>query len=364
MASYEKRPAGWSVRWRMFDEAGNERRLRLSGFATKREAREAYEEYVASHKTCDGRPTSSHALSAVFASYQEYLRPNVKESTFYEISGRLTRLVLPVFGERDLETITPLELVHWQGDLFSRFSRPYVLAIRSAFTALWNYAMTFLGVRSNPWPTVRIPKDSSVPQEMSIWSPEEFGQFLSVVDLPAYRAFFRVLFLAGLRKGEALALSPADVQGSFLCITKTLTRKCLDGPFAITSPKTRGSVRRIGIPADLAEELRGLPGPFLFGGDVPFSDRTVERFFKAWTEEAGLRPIRLHDLRHSHASYLISSGCSVVAVSKRLGHSSVKQTLDTYSHALASDEEEIQKTLAGLGPEMGPQSRVLVLKKA
>ena len=361
MASFEKRGTLWSVRFRFLSESGEERHMRLSGYQTKKAAREAYEEYVAAHDFAQGRPRAPQTLRELAEAYLAYLGPTVKESSLYEVHGRLERHILPTFGEMKAEEVTPLQLVAWQNSIIERFSRSYLVSLRAAFTALWTYAMNFHEIKNNPWPKVRLPKDQSPPAEMSIWTPEQFGQFLDVVDLPEWRTFFRLLFLTGCRKGEALALGPSDVRGSSICISKSITRKA-SGPYAVTTPKTRGSIRRISIPADLADELRNLGGPFLFGGVAPWADRTVERYFKEWIAAAGVPPIRMHDLRHSHASFLISSGCSIVAVSKRLGHSSVKQTLDTYSHALEADEDEIQDVLQKVGTKVGTDYCTLMLK--
>ena len=365
MASYEKRPAGWSVRFRCLDEAGTERQVRLSGFPTKREAREAYEGYINEHKAPQARSGSLRSVQELADAYLVYLQPIVKESSFYETAGRISRHILPTFGTEAPEKVTALEISLWQNDLIQRFSRPYLVSLRAAFTAMWNYGMAFHSLRNNPWPAVRLPKDKSVPKEMQIWTPEEFETFLSAVDAPLWRLFFRTLFLTGLRKGEALALSPSDVRGVTLSVTKNITRKTGTGAYAVTTPKTRGSVRKITIPADLAEELHVQRGPFIFGGEAPFSDRTVERYFKDWIAQADVTPIRIHDLRHSHASFLISSGCSIVAVSKRLGHSSVKQTLDTYSHVMQTDEDDIQNAVAAMDlvTDLVTNKKVLMLKK-
>jgi len=345
MASYEHRSAGWSVRFRMISETGEERQLRLSGFPTKKEAREAYEKYVAEHKACESRAGRPRTLAELADGYFIYLRPNVKESSFYETRRRIEGHILNVFGDRKVEDITALDLVAWQADIAARYSRPYLVTLRAAFTALWNYGTAFCDIRSNPWPRVKLPKDNSAPREMAVWTPEQFAAFLAFVEDPVYRLLFRTLFLTGCRKGEALALGPADVSSNLISISKSITRKAGE-PWKVTTPKTRGSIRRVTVPVDLAEDLSRLPGPFLFGGEAPFADRTVERVFHEATEAAGVPRIRLHDLRHSHASFLISSGCSIVAVSKRLGHCSVKQTLDTYSHALASDEFEVISKVA------------------
>ena len=365
MASYGKRPSGWTVVFRTIDEAGNERQKRLSGFATKKDAREAYEQYVNEHEPMKARAGSLRTVRELSEAYLRYPQPLVKESSFYEVSGRISRHILPTFGDKSPEKVTALELAAWQNNLIERFSRSSIVSLRAAFTAMWNYGMAFHSLRNNPWPAVRLPKDKSVPKEMQIWTPEEFETFLSAVDAPLWRLFFRTLFLTGLRKGEALALSPSDVRGVTLSVTKNITRKTGTGAYAVTTPKTRGSVRKITIPADLAEELHVQRGPFIFGGEAPFSDRTVERYFKDWIAQADVTPIRIHDLRHSHASFLISSGCSIVAVSKRLGHSSVKQTLDTYSHVMQTDEDDIQNAVAAMDlvTDLVTNKKVLMLKK-
>lgn len=353
MASYEKRSSGWSVRFRMISETGEERRLRLSGYNTKKEAREAYEKYVAEHKACEDRAGKPRTVAELAEGYFIYLKPNVKEASFIETRGRIERHILPTFGAQKVEDVTALQLVTWQAKISEQFSRSYLVALRAAFTALWNYGITFCDVRNNPWPKVKLPKDQSAPREMMIWTPAEFARFLEEVTDPSWRLFFRTLFLTGCRKGEALALGPGDLSGCILSISKSITRKAPGAPWKITTPKTRGSIRRVTIPLDLAEDLAALPGPFLFGGDAPFADRTVERVFHDASAAAGVPRIRVHDLRHSHASYLISTGCSIVAVSKRLGHCSVKQTLDTYSHALASDEVEVLAKLAEMDGHRG-----------
>ena len=80
---------------------------------------------------------------------------------------------------------------------------------------------------------------------------------------------------------------------------------------------------------------------FVFGGQAPFADSNIERYFKEKCLEADVKKIRIHDFRHSHASYLISNGASIVAVAKRLGHKDIERTLNTYSHLLKNDEADL-----------------------
>ena len=80
---------------------------------------------------------------------------------------------------------------------------------------------------------------------------------------------------------------------------------------------------------------------FVFGGEVPVSDQTLRRRFDSYAQKAGVKKIRIHDLRHSHASLLINKGQNILIVSKRLGHSNITQTLNTYSHLMPNMQLEI-----------------------
>jgi integrase len=85
--------------------------------------------------------------------------------------------------------------------------------------------------------------------------------------------------------------------------------------------------------------------PFVFGTYRSLSITTVQRTFTAAIKKSGVKPITIHDLRHSHATLLINAGVNIVAVSKRLGHSSINITLKTYAHLLEETEEDLVNTI-------------------
>ena len=201
-----------------------------------------------------------------------------------------------------------------------------------------------------------MPRSPEVEEkEMQVWSSNEFAAFCTnfTGDI-VYKTFFRFLFYTGCRKGEALALTKdcVFIEQNKVKINKSLTRKVHDATYKITTPKNKQSNRTIIIPAFVTEELNNLmsksDGDFVFGGKEPLKDRTVDRQFQNAIKAAGIKKIRIHDLRHSHASYLVSQGCSIVSVSKRLGHKDTKETLNTYSHFLPQDEEVMKNLLERL----------------
>ena len=84
---------------------------------------------------------------------------------------------------------------------------------------------------------------------------------------------------------------------------------------------------------------------WLFGDYRPISRDRVDYAFKYGITRSGVKKIRIHDLRHSHATYLINKGANIVAVSKRLGHKSINTTLSTYAHLMEDAENQIVEIL-------------------
>ena len=148
-----------------------------------------------------------------------------------------------------------------------------------------------------------------------------------------------------MRRGEALALQVEDLK---LDKTIYIHASKRDQSDALRPTKTRQN-RRIGIDDNLYLELSSLAdmykSGYLFGGEVSLSPSNVSRVFEDAVKASGVKHIRIHDLRHSHASWLINNGVNIVAVSKRLGHATIEQTLKTYTHLLSSTEENMMQTI-------------------
>lgn len=190
--------------------------------------------------------------------------------------------------------------------------------------------------------------DVSGKKEMHFLTKDQFNQFISVVDDPQYHALYTVLFYCGFRIGEANAITWNDVdfQKNTISINKTITTKMkVDGEYVTTTPKTRSSYRVLPMVDIVITELKRLlewlkttPGFnsnwYVFGGYRPLIESSMRSKTKAYFKAAGLEPIRLHDFRHSCASYLINNlGCdNIMLISKYLGHGDIQMTLNTYSH--------------------------------
>jgi len=198
---------------------------------------------------------------------------------------------------------------------------------------------------------------------MPTLAPEDIPRFLEAAQETPYYTLFYLLLHTGLRRGEALALRWKSIDlglvslgvSAYLSVTETAYK--LDGTCIIKEPKTSKSRRRIALSPSLALVLRQyraeqeaqrtlLRKPltdedFVFAhpDGTPLDPSTVSHTFNKVLRRAGLPHIRLHDLRHTHASLLLQAGTHPKIVQERLGHSSIRVTLDTYSHVMGGLQE-------------------------
>ena len=190
--------------------------------------------------------------------------------------------------------------------------------------------------------------ERNVKKEMKFLTRDQFEQFISVVDDPEYHALYTTLFYCGFRIGERNAITWEDVDftENTITINKTVTTKLkVDGEYVTTTPKTLASYRVLPMVDIVIKELKSLLERFkmargfntkwyVFGGVRPLVESSLRTATKQYFLKAGLEPIRLHDFRHSCASYLINNlGCdNIMLISKYLGHGDIQMTLNTYSH--------------------------------
>ena len=186
----------------------------------------------------------------------------------------------------------------------------------------------------NPAEMLSVKRErSSVPD---VWTPEQFNQFISVVDLDYYKAIFCFLYYTGCRKSEALGLHYDDFEGNTVHIQRNL--------------KTDYSDRVLTLAPHLMTVMQPIlnrcseEDPVVF----PINRYTLHIHFKEYIKKAGVPEIRIHDLRHSFATNAIGSGANVVSVSKYLGHASITQTLNTYTHLFKKADEDLVNYINGI----------------
>ena len=158
-----------------------------------------------------------------------------------------------------------------------------------------------------------------------------------------------ILYWTGMRIGELLALTYKDIDFEKRTISVNKSYQRLEGKDIITPPKTPKSKRIITIPNFLKEELEEYIS-HLYG---VMENERMFRFTKSYMEHemvrgikaSGVKRIRLHDLRHSHASLLVEMGFTPLAIAGGLGHEKIETTLNTYSHLYPNKQGELADRL-------------------
>lgn len=370
MASYECRGKSklWSVRFTTF-ENGKEITKRLSGFKRKKDAEDAYIKFINDNNNNIVATASNDILNIkfidVYSEYFNYKKGIVKESTAYDIASIFDKHIVPYFESFKIKDITKPIVLKWQQTI-NKYSYKYKIKIRSYLFSFYKYLFYYYDI-DNVVARVEPFKKDIAKQEMLIWSYSEFEKFITAIeDDILYKTFFTFLFYTGCRLGEALALSYNDIdfKNKSIAINKNVTSKVLKEntykTFNVTTPKNSSSIRKILICDYLQQTLlnyvkanpEAKTSQFFFGIDKPLDDNTIYRRLIKYADKAEVKRIRIHDFRHSHASYLIYLGANILLISKRLGHTNTQQTLNTYSHLYPNSEIELINKMNEFGQNM------------
>jgi integrase len=158
-----------------------------------------------------------------------------------------------------------------------------------------------------------------------------------------------------MRKGEINALRWTDIEGDIIHVRRSIAQK-LKGEDVETPPKNRSSYRDLQMPLPLIHILeehkarqqrdkRWTPSYRICGGPQCLRDTSIENRNKFFSSTAGLPHIRVHDFRHTHATLLVNEGINIQEIARRLGHSDIKMTWNTYSHLYPREEERAVQIL-------------------
>lgn len=164
-------------------------------------------------------------------------------------------------------------------------------------------------------------------------------------DDPTAHVSFSLLYYSGIRFGEFLSLTPTDFnfEKNTLNITKSLQH--IKKQDVVTPPKTPKSIRNIIIPDFIMNEIKDYMSKHYDLKDTdrffPFTKSYINNAIARACQKSGVKMIDIHDIRHSHASYLITLGCAPLLISERLGHEKVQATLSTYSHLYPNKHQEV-----------------------
>ena len=357
MPAYKNKDNGtWYVMTQYTNWKGERKPKCKRGFDTKREAQEWEHTF---------RQQNSGDLDMPFSAFVEiYCReqkPRLKESTWQTKENIIQQKILPYFENYKINEITTKDVRAWQNEMLAYrndenkpYSSSYLKTLHNQLSAIFNYAVRFYDLRSNPAAKAG-NMGSEERKEMLFWTKEEYQKFSEVMmDKPISYYAFQMLYWTGIRVGELLALTAGDFdfKNNMLTINKSYQR--LHGEDVITPPKTEKSNRTIKMPQFLCDEMQEYLKMFYSPNNsdriFPISKSYLHHEMDRGSKAAGVKRIRIHDLRHSHVSLLINQGYQAAAIADRVGHETVEIT-DRYTHIYPSKQNEMANTLDELWKE-------------
>ena len=338
----------WYVQFRYTDWTGATKKTTKRGFATKREAEEWLRNFLAV-KSADIDMKFSGLVDLYFEDLSNRLRSTTLQNKHYIIDNK----IIPYFGDKPLSKITPADVRKWQSEMLKKeYSGTYLRTVYNQLNAIFNYAVKFYDLRENPCHKAGgIGKKNA--DEMLYWTKEEFERFIvAVSDKPTSKVLFTTLFWTGLREGELLALTPADINIEECTLSVNKSYQRIKKKDVITPPKTPKSKRVISIPQFLANELdtyiKSIYGIKKSNRIFQLTKHYLLKEMKRGSKKSGVKRIRIHDLRHSHCALLFSLGVTPLEAAERLGHDDVKTTLGIYAHVYPESGRRISERLENL----------------
>jgi len=261
----------------------------------------------------------------------------------------------------------------WQNEMLEKknengkpFSENSKANIYAALKSLFNWAAKYQGLNENPCKNLGAFGSKKNRSEMKIWSVDDFNKFINFLESKNKEKngkysdaiiIFKVLFWTGSRIGEVLALTFDDInlEEKFIDVNKTISR--INKKEYVTTPKTLGSIRKVLLPEILISDLKSYFSKFelelqlnkskTLNSQKVFNlkNSQLRYILEKYSIQAGVEKIRLHDFRHSHASYLLFIQADITAISKRLGHDNLQTTINTYSHLYKDANKQLMKKL-------------------
>ena len=333
------------IQYRYRDWTGTLCKSTKRGFNTKHEAEEWLSRFL---------QQQAHDLDMKFSDfteiYMEDMKNRLREHTMSTKEHIIKTKILPYFGEKPVNKITVADVRCWQNTLIAKhYSQTYLKTINNQLSAIFNFAVHYYELSSNPCQKAG-PMGKAKAEEKEIWTKDEFQLFAdNIMDKRVAWLSFTILFWTGLRIGELLALTWSDIDLVKKVIRVNKSYQRLNKKDIVTAPKTPKSNRMIYIPQFLADDLQdyrnSLYDPQPEQKLLPISKSTLEKEMIRGCKLSGVKKIRIHDLRHSHASLLAVLKLTPNEAAERLGHENIETTLNIYSHVYPEKQEKLAEKL-------------------
>jgi integrase len=370
--SVYKRSGGWAFRVDagFHPETAKRRQVLRQGFPTKKAAQLALNDLASASARGQVVTRSTISVKDYLTEWLATTRSKLRPTTHHSYAMSVDRIVAHL-GRYQLQSLTPLQIERFYtqqletgnrdgGRLSPKTVRNTHVVLRKALADAERLEL----VPRNAAAAARPPATER--RDMNTWSSDDLGTFLEAIDDVRHSIGFRLLAATGMRRGEVLGLRwrDVDLDSARLAVAHTITTVGHD--VVMGPPKTPRSRRNVDLDrrtvAALREhrkaqrERRLSAGPAWDGKhDLVVCDElgrpvhpdSFSREFERCARALGLPKIRLHDLRHTHATLALKAGVHPKVVSERLGHATISVTLDLYTEVIPSIAKDAAETIMG-----------------
>lgn len=344
---------------------GKRKQIRRSGFLTLKEAELEYSRLLVELEENAITKSSNMKYSDYLREWLEMKRIKLRTSTYSSYVDQIQNNVIPHIGEIRLDEFDERILQNYVTVLYNvkklapaTIRTTFGIVADSLYHAIENEMIKRFRIDS-----VTLPRET---KKFRVWDEDQIKIFLSapdkILNLSRLYIGLEIAILTGMRRGEVLGLRWKDIdfENKIITIQQTLTiideKKKTYG--LVEEGKTSSAMRKIYISDSLVDSLLKHKAKINREKEIlsnEYNDldlvvctkngnfvhpNNLRRAFKNITEHLGLPEIRLHDLRHTHATFLMSKKINPIIVQERLGHKNVNTTLKTYTHALPSMQLE------------------------
>lgn len=355
------------------DPTTGERRQRSKTFATRREAESALSQWGAElARGTAMEPTKTTVGDLLHLWLESVAKHNVRPTTLEDYEATIRVHIIPAIGDVPTQRLTAARVQAFYGAKLDAGASPRVVQLcHLRLSQALKQGVAWGIVPVNVCASVKPPRVTAKRSET--WSPDEARTFLATAQDDGLSPLWLLALSTGLRRGELLGLRwrDLDLDGRTLSV-----RQCVNvhkgGPI-LEAPKTAAARRLVRLPEEAVAALRDhrrrqvehrlALGELWHDHDLvfctaegkPIHPSNVDRSYVRLVRRAGVPRIRFHDLRHTHATWLLAAGQPVKVVSERLGHARVSITLDTYAHVLPDMQEG---AVVALGSVLFERARV------
>ena len=326
-----------------------------AGFKTKTEAKEAAQKREDELKNLDHVELKDISFGEFAKRWLKLKEDNIRENTYQTYVERIKNHMIPYFNRTKLSDLKVMHIKEWHDKLKQKINRTTIQDVHKLMKRMIKDAVLWEIIPKNPFELIKTPNSET--KKLEVWEKDEVSYFLqSIKSDPMYMAIYLAL-ATGMRQSEILGLrwECVNFENRTISITATLqraTRKLVE------DTKSKTSARSIACSSDIIGELKRyrkeqkqnqlIAGSAWQANDLvittgfgtPVIARNLNRSFDRLKKKYNMKSITFHELRHTHATLLLKANIHPKIVSERLGHSTIKVTLDRYSHVIPNMQKE------------------------